>query len=80
VAVGNEFGGESPTIAGFRNWLGEQTAKTVLGDVRIFASAQVNAMPMYPNEPHSEGMVVNRDYAGQWVPNGTIVPVSTVLR
>jgi hypothetical protein len=79
VAVGNEFGGESPTIAGFRNWLGEQ-AKTVLGDVQIFASAQVNAMPMYPNEPHSAGMVMNRDYAGQWVPNGTIVPVSTVLR
>jgi hypothetical protein len=79
VAVGNEFGGESPTVAGFHNWLGEQ-AKNVLGEVQIFASAQVNAMPMYPNEPHSEGMVMNRDYAGQWVPNGTIVPVSTVLR
>jgi hypothetical protein len=35
---------------------------------------------MYPNEPHAAGMVMNRDYAGQWVPNGTIVPVSNLLR
>jgi hypothetical protein len=79
VAVGNGFGGESPTVGGFRNWLGEQ-AKAAAGDVQIFASTQVNAMPMYPNEPHAAGMVMNRDYAGQWVPNGTVVPVSNLLR
>jgi hypothetical protein len=31
------------------------------GDVQIFASAQVNAMPMYPNESHAAGIVMNRD-------------------
>ncbi|SDY63281.1 hypothetical protein SAMN05421504_106196 [Amycolatopsis xylanica] len=79
VAVHNAFGGESPTVAGFHSWLGGQN-QTARGEVQMFAAAQVNAMPMYPNEPHAPGMVMNRDYAGQWVPNGTIVPVSNVLR
>ncbi|WP_158641310.1 hypothetical protein [Amycolatopsis eburnea] len=77
VAVGNRFGGESPTLGGFRNWLG---AAGSAGDVQIFAAAQVNAMPMYPTEPHATGMVMDRDYAGQWVPDGTIVPITSVLR
>lgn len=77
VAVGNGFGGESPTVGGFRSWLGEQR---VAGDVQLFAAAQVNAMPMYPNEPQAAGMVMHRDYAGQWVPDGTIVPITSVLR
>ncbi|GAA4540169.1 hypothetical protein [Amycolatopsis samaneae] len=79
VAVGNSFGGESPTLGGFRSWLGDQS-RSANGDVQIFSAAQVNAMPMYPNEPHAPGMVMNRDYAGQWVPDGTIVPISAVLR
>ncbi len=78
VAVGNRFGGESPTLGGFRNWLGAGGAAA--GDVQIFAAAQVNAMPMYPTEPHATGMVMDRDYAGQWVPDGTIVPITSVLR
>ncbi|MEV4148988.1 hypothetical protein AB0J40_35390 [Amycolatopsis sp. NPDC049691] len=77
VAVGDRFGGESPTLGGFRTWLG---ADRPAGDVQIFAAAQVNAMPMYPTEPHATGMVMNRDYAGQWVPDGTIVPITSVLR
>ncbi|SFW46528.1 hypothetical protein [Amycolatopsis australiensis] len=77
VAVGDRFGGESPTVGGFRNWLG---AGHPAGDVQIFAAAQVNAMPMYPTEPHATGMVMDRDYAGQWVPDGTIVPITSVLR
>jgi hypothetical protein len=77
VAVGDRFGGESPTVGGFRNWLG---AGGPAGDVQIFAAAQVNAMPMYPTEPHATGMVMDRDYAGQWVPDGTIVPITSVLR
>ncbi|WP_410596001.1 hypothetical protein [Amycolatopsis sp. lyj-23] len=77
VAVGNRFGGESPTLGGFRSWLG---AGGAAGDVQIFAAAQVNAMPMYPTEPHATGMVMDRDYAGQWVPDGTIVPITSVLR
>jgi len=77
VAVGDRFGGESPTVGGFRTWLGADRAA---GDVQIFAAAQVNAMPMYPTEPHAAGMVMDRDYAGQWVPDGTIVPITSVLR
>jgi hypothetical protein len=77
VAVGDRFGGESPTAGGFRTWLG---ADRPAGDVQIFAAAQVNAMPMYPTEPHATGMVMDRDYAGQWVPDGTIVPITSVLR
>ncbi|HET6709775.1 MAG TPA: hypothetical protein VFH84_32715, partial [Amycolatopsis sp.] len=77
VAVGTHFGGESPTLGGFRSWLG---AGGTAGDVQIFAAAQVNAMPMDPTEPHATGMVLDRDYAGQWVPDGTIVPITAVLR
>ncbi|MEQ0564871.1 hypothetical protein ABJI51_37825 [Amycolatopsis sp. NEAU-NG30] len=77
VAVGDRFGGESPTPGGFRTWLGGDHAA---GDVQIFAAAQVNAMPMDPTEPHAVGMVMDRDYAGQWVPDGTIVPITSVLR
>ncbi len=77
VAVGNRFGGESPTLGGFRNWLG---AGGAAGDVQLFAAAQVNAMPMNPGEPHAPGMLMDRDYAGQWVPDGTIVPITAVLR
>lgn len=79
VAAGNAFGGESPTLGGFRNWLGDQWT-SINGDVQIFAAAQVNAMPMYPGEPHAVGMIADRNYAGQWIPDGTIVPVSSVLR
>ncbi|WP_410650126.1 hypothetical protein [Amycolatopsis sp. cmx-4-54] len=79
VAAGNAFGGESPTLGGFRSWLGDQW-RSIDGDVQIFAAAQVNAMPMYPGEPHAVGMIADRNYAGQWIPDGTIVPVSSVLR
>lgn len=79
VTVGNTFGGESPTIGGFRSWLGPQW-QSVNGEVQLYAAAQVNAMPMYPGEQHAPGMEATRDYAGQWVPDGTIVPVSGLLR
>jgi hypothetical protein len=79
VTVGNIFGGESPTIGGFRAWLGPQW-QSVNGEVQMYAAAQVNAMPMYPGEQHAPGMEAARDYAGQWVPDGTIVPVSGLLR
>ncbi|GAA3537824.1 hypothetical protein GCM10022222_21810 [Amycolatopsis ultiminotia] len=79
VTVGSSFGGESPSLGGFRSWLGPQWPE-VNGEVQLFAAAQVNAMPMYPNEPHAPGMQAARDYAGQWIPDGTIVPISGVLR
>lgn len=76
IEVGNSFGGANPTPAGFRSWLGGQSA----GDqVQIYAVAQVTAMPMGPGEAHGPGMPVQEELAGQWVPKATVVPVSPVL-
>jgi hypothetical protein len=79
VALGNAFGDESPTVGGYAQWLGTQQ-RTVDGEVQMYASAQVNAMPMYPSEPHAAGMTMSRNYPGQWIPEGTVVPVSVPLR
>ncbi|MBB4686481.1 hypothetical protein [Amycolatopsis jiangsuensis] len=79
VTVGSSFGGESPSLGGFESWLGPQWPE-VNGEVQLYAAAQVNAMPMYPTEPHAPGMQAARDYAGQWIPDGTVVPISGVLR
>ncbi|NKQ58298.1 hypothetical protein HFP15_36150 [Amycolatopsis sp. K13G38] len=68
VALGDSFGGESPSVAGFRNWLGAQQPA---GKVQLFASAQVSVMP-YMDHDHAES-------GGQWVPGGTVVPVSVPL-
>jgi hypothetical protein len=76
VEVGNRFGGENPTPAGFRSWLGDRSAG---GQVQIYAVAQVTAMPMGPDEAHGPGMPVQEELAGQWVPKATVVPVSPVL-
>ncbi|MGC7093912.1 hypothetical protein ACPZ19_04545 [Amycolatopsis lurida] len=76
VAVGNAFGGESPTMAGFQAWLGTQS---VAGEVRIYAAAQVTVMPMGPGEAHAPGMPMTEELAGQWVPKATVVPVSLPL-
>ncbi|MEU3646273.1 hypothetical protein AB0E59_23040 [Lentzea sp. NPDC034063] len=76
IEIGNEFGGTNPTPAGFRSWLGGQSA----GDqVQIYAVAQVTAMPMGPGEAHGPGMPMQEELAGQWVPKATVVPVSPVL-
>ncbi|MFI6024222.1 hypothetical protein [Amycolatopsis magusensis] len=78
VAVGNAFGGESPTMAGFEAWLGTQ-ADAVRGEVQIYAAAQVTVMPMGPGEVHAPGMPMTEELAGQWVPKATVVPVSLPL-
>ncbi|TWP43639.1 hypothetical protein FKR81_42185 [Lentzea tibetensis] len=75
VAVGNGFGGEDPTPAGFRAWVGRPSD----GGVQIYAVAQVSAMPMGPNEVHGPGMPMQEELAGQWVPKATVVPVSPLL-
>ncbi|GAB2996019.1 hypothetical protein LWP59_24580 [Amycolatopsis acidiphila] len=76
VALEDAFGGESPTVDGFRSWLGtsEQNAK-----VQLYASAQVNAMPMNPGQPHAPGMPMFGEGAGHWIPDATVVPVSFPL-
>ncbi|SDC45905.1 hypothetical protein [Actinokineospora iranica] len=78
VAVGNGFGGESPTVAGFHAWLGDRKPLAA-GEVQVFAAAQVTVMPMGPGEAHAPGMPMTEELAGQWVPKATIVPVSTPL-
>lgn len=76
VAVGNGFGGENPTPAGFRAWAGDRRPA---GGVRLYAVAQVTAMPMGPGEVHAPGMPMTEESAGQWVPKATVVPVSGPL-
>ncbi|WP_033435161.1 hypothetical protein [Saccharothrix syringae] len=77
VAVGNGFGGENPTPAGFRSWLGGREPSS--GGVRLYAVAQVTAMPMGPDEVHAPGMPMTEELAGQWIPKATVVPVSGPL-
>ncbi|NIH77953.1 hypothetical protein [Amycolatopsis viridis] len=77
VALDNAFPGEAATVTGFRQWLGpEQPAAP---RVQLFASAQVNAMPMLPGQPHAPGMDSPGAGPGFFVPQGTVVPVSFPL-
>lgn len=78
VGLADAFGGESPTLGGFREWLGD-AEQTSAGKVQLFASAQVNAMPMYPGQPSAPGMAMVGEGAGHWIPDGTVVPVSFPL-
>lgn len=75
VALGEAFGGESPTLGGFRRWLGPGEPP---GKVQLYATAQVNAMPMTPGEPEAPGWMTGEG-PGHWVPGGTVVPVSFPL-
>ncbi|HVW41464.1 MAG TPA: hypothetical protein VHC18_08955 [Amycolatopsis sp.] len=68
VALGDEFGGEAPSVGGFRAWLGAGQ-QAGAGKVQLFSSAQVSVMPM--DHDHGGG--------GQWVPGATVVPVSFPL-
>ncbi len=73
VALSNSFPGETGTIGGLDQWLAAQGQRTEPA-VRLYASAQVDAMPM---DNTMDGMEMA--YPGQWVPNGTIVPISGPL-
>jgi len=73
VALSNSFPGETGTIGGLDQWLAAQGQHTEPA-VRLYASAQVDAMPM---DSTMDGMEMA--YPGQWVPNGTIVPISGPL-
>ncbi|PXY28590.1 hypothetical protein [Prauserella flavalba] len=78
VRLGNAFGGERPTLGGYLAWLAAQ-GQQLSGEVRVFASAQVNAMPMNPGTPHAPGMAMTGEGAGHWIEHGTVVPVSLPL-
>lgn len=73
VALSNSFPGETGTIGGLDQWLAAQGQRSDPA-VRLYASAQVDAMPM---DSTMDGMEMA--YPGQWVPNGTIVPISGPL-
>ncbi|ONI81241.1 hypothetical protein ALI144C_22185 [Actinosynnema sp. ALI-1.44] len=75
VTLGNRFGGESPTIAGFHAWRGSVPST----GAQIYAVAQVTAMPMGPGEVHAPGMPMTEELAGQWIAKATVVPVSAQL-
>lgn len=79
VSLGNAFGGERPSVDGYRRWLaarGQQADE----DVRLFATAQVNVMPMSPDMPHAPGMAGIGEGAGHWIEHGTVIPVSLPLQ
>ena len=73
VALSNAFPGETGSIGGLSSWLAAQGQQSA-PPVRLYASAQVDAMPM---DNTMDGMEMA--YPGQWVPNGTIVPISGPL-
>ncbi|WP_051897817.1 hypothetical protein [Sciscionella sediminilitoris] len=73
VALENLFGGENPSTAAYRSWAAETGAPVDAG-LQIYGCAQVNAMPM-------DSMTdMGKPYPGQWIPDGTIVPVTGILR
>jgi hypothetical protein len=72
VAVENAFGGENATPDGYARWLAATGQQTATG-VQVYAAAQVDAMPM------DDMADMSQPYPGQWIPNGTIVPVTGVL-
>ncbi|GAA3435844.1 hypothetical protein [Kutzneria kofuensis] len=73
VALANAFPGETGSLGGLDQWLAAQ-GQHPDPSVRLYASAQVDAMPM---DNTMDGMEMA--YPGQWVPNGTIVPISGPL-
>lgn len=73
VALANAFPGETGSIGGLDEWLAARGQRSD-PSVRLYASAQVDAMPM---DNTMDGMEMA--YPGQWVPNGTIVPISGPL-
>ena len=90
VNLEHDFGGETPSKAGFDSWLsarGDHHAD----DPALYASAQVSAMPMNTTSGDGGHMAGGHtggghmgggsgdDYPGQWVSGGTIVPVTGSL-
>ncbi|MFC0433270.1 hypothetical protein [Kutzneria buriramensis] len=73
VALSDAFPGATGSIGGLDSWLAAQGQQPD-PSVRLYAAAQVDAMPM---DNTMDGMEMA--YPGQWVPNGTIVPISGPL-
>jgi hypothetical protein len=78
VALDSGFGGESPSVGGFRAWLGNDQPSPE-GRPQIYAVAQVNPMPMGPDEAMGPGTDMPGHGPGFWIPDATVVPVSPPL-
>lgn len=78
ISLANRFGGERASAAGFTEWLAAQQ-QTLDEPVRIYASAQVNAMPMDSSTGSMSDMAMDNNYPGQWIPDSTVVAVSGPL-
>lgn len=78
IALANAFGGEMPSTSGFDQWC---TARheTSHEPLILHASAQVDLMRMMHTRDDMPGMSMGGRHPGQWVANGTCVPVSGPL-
>lgn len=71
VTVENAFGKENPSTAGLDQWRAARR-EAPYQPLSLYACAQVSVMMM-------PGMDMTTDYPGQWVADGTCVPVSGAL-
>ena len=72
VELSHAFGGENANPAGFAEYLAAK-GQRFDGVLLMYSAAQVDAMPMDMPD-------MGAPYPGQWIPNGTIVPISGQLR
>lgn len=77
VTLKNAFGNEAPSTSGFDQWLTARR-ETTHQLPTLYACAQVDVMPMsMSNMPGMNmGTGMGGNYPGQWVSNGTIVPIT----
>lgn len=79
VALAGSFDGETPSTAGFQRWLAAHRS-SLDRDVALYAAAQVSAMPSETAEMAGMDMGMGGgNYPGQWLPGGTIVPITAAL-
>lgn len=79
TSLGSAFGGELASPAGFTAWLAAQQDSTVAVPVRMYAAAQVDAMPMDGSAGDMAGMAMDGRLPGQWIPGSTVVGISAPL-
>lgn len=81
MALSSGFGGEPPSVEGFRRWLAarEESLPARSGSpVALYAAAQVDVMKM--TMPDMPDMATHGSPSvGQWYPRGTIVAISGPL-
>jgi hypothetical protein len=71
------FGGDAPSVAGLRSWLGAR-GQQITDPVAVYAAAQVDVMKM--DMPGMSDMSMHGSPAvGQWNPHGTVVAISPPL-